>query len=222
MARKEKAEGRKGDDVAKYAALVTLTVTWFTVIKMLFNGQWSWFVLHPTLESLAMFLITYGIMTLQPTSQPRTKAAGLSRHQGAILFLGLPALLTGTFAIIMNKIDAGKPHFISWHSTLGIIAAGWIVFQVCIGGASVWLNGKAFGGPNKAKSVWKWHRFSGYVLFPLLLITVNLGGALSNWGQKNVWLPIRLIAYGLAPLVSWVAILSRVRYHPLLLDLLCY
>ncbi|KAF9027588.1 hypothetical protein BDP27DRAFT_1437104 [Rhodocollybia butyracea] len=73
MARKEKAEGRKGDDVAKYAALgaplVTLTVTWFTVIKMLFNGQWSWFVLHPTLESLAMFLITYGIMTLQPTSQ---------------------------------------------------------------------------------------------------------------------------------------------------------
>ncbi|KAH7877901.1 uncharacterized protein C8R40DRAFT_1039565 [Lentinula edodes] len=220
----EKAEGRQGDNFARYAALVqrrripsltvyqvTLVVTW---LVMLINNptQVGWFLLHPTLESLAMLFFTYaGILTLQPTSQPRTKAAGLSRHQSAILFMAFPALLIGVCAIVMNKIELGKSHFRSWHSVLGIIATGWIVIQILIGGGSIWFGGKAFGGGMKAKSVWKYHRLSGYILFPLLLITVDLGGALSHWGEKNVPLPIRLVAYVFAPLVCLVAILSRMR-----------
>ncbi|KAJ3867401.1 hypothetical protein EV359DRAFT_78650 [Lentinula novae-zelandiae] len=210
----EKAEGRQGDNFARYAALgasaVTLAVTW---LVMLINNptQVGWFLLHPTLESLAMLFFTYGISTLQPTSQPRTKAAGLSRHQSAILFMAFPALLIGVCAIVVNKIELGKSHFRSWHSVLGIIATGWIVIQILIGGGSIWFGGKAFGGGMKAKSVWKYHRLSGYILFPLLLVTVDLGGALSHWGEKNVPLPIRLVAYVFAPLVCLVAILSRMR-----------
>ncbi|KAJ4501836.1 hypothetical protein C8R41DRAFT_892397 [Lentinula lateritia] len=187
----EKAEGRQGDNFARYAALVTLAVTW---LVMLINNptQVGWFLLHPTLESLAMLFFTYGILTLQPTSQPRTKAAGVC-------------------AIVVNKIELGKSHFRSWHSVLGIIATGWIVIQILIGGGSIWFGGKAFGGGMKAKSVWKYHRLSGYILFPLLLVIVDLGGALSHWGEKNVPLPIRLVAYVFAPLVCLVAILSRMR-----------
>ncbi|KAJ3997210.1 hypothetical protein F5050DRAFT_1879976 [Lentinula boryana] len=210
----EKREGRHGDDIARYTALgasaVTLVVTWFV---MLINNpaQVGWFLLHPTLESLAMLFFTYGILTLQPTSQPRTKAAGLSRHQSAILFMAFPALLIGVFAIVMNKFELDKRHFRSWHSVLGIIATGWILIQISIGGASVWFGGKAFGGGMKAKAVWKYHRLSGYILFPLLLVTVDLGGALSHWGEKNVPLPIRLVAYVFAPLACLAAILSRMR-----------
>jgi len=208
----EKKEGRKGDSLARYAAIsasaVTMTVTWFV---MLTNNPTNvgWFLLHPTLESGAMLLITYGIMTLQPTSQPRTKAAGLSRHQAAILFIGLPALLMGTFAIVMNKFVAGNAHFQSWHSVFGIIATGWIVAQVLFGGASVWFGGRALGP--RAKAMWKYHRLSGYLLFPLLLVTIDLGGGFSHWGERNVWFPIRLIAYMVAPLVCLVAVLSRIR-----------
>ncbi|KAJ4488406.1 hypothetical protein J3R30DRAFT_3435640 [Lentinula aciculospora] len=210
----EKAEVRRGDDVARYIALgacsVTLVVTW---LVMLINKptQLGWFLLHPTLESLAILFFTYGIITLQSTSQPRTKAAGLSRHQSAILFMAFPALFIGVWAIVMNKFELDKRHFRSWHSVLGIIATGWIVIQISIGGASVWFGGKAFGGGMKAKAVWKYHRLSGYILYPLLLVTVSLGGALSHWGEKNVPLPIRLITYVFAPLACLVAILSRMR-----------
>jgi len=210
----EKKEGRKGDSLASYAALsasaVTLVVTW---LVMLFNQPTSvgWFLLHPTLETLAMLLITYGIMTLQPTSQPRSKVAGLSRHQAAILFIGLPALLVGTFAIVMNKFAGGKPHFKSWHSIFGITAAGWIVIQVLVGGSSVWFGGRVLGGGAKAKAIWKYHRLSGYFLFPSLLATIVLGGGFSHWGERNVWFPLRLVAYVVAPLVCFVAVLSRIR-----------
>ncbi|KAJ3843272.1 hypothetical protein F5878DRAFT_605358 [Lentinula raphanica] len=210
----EKAERRQGDDIAKYVALgasaVTLVVTWFVMLTSN-PTQVGWFLLHPTLESLAMLFFTYGILTLQPTSQPRTKVAGLARHQSAILFMAFPALLIGVWAIVMNKFELGKRHFRSWHSILGIIAAGWIVIQISIGGGSVWFGGKAFGGGMKAKAIWKYHRLSGYILFPLLLVTVNLGGALSHWGEKNVPLFIRLVAYIVSPLVCLVAVLSRMR-----------
>ncbi|KAJ3741891.1 hypothetical protein DFH05DRAFT_1527589 [Lentinula detonsa] len=213
----EKGERRQGDDIARYTALgasaVTLVVTWFV---MLINNpaQVGWFLLHPTLESLAMLFFTYGILTLQPTSQPRTKAAGLSRHQSAIVFMAFPALLIGKLAFSeLGLLAPFCEQMISNHGpqVLGIIATGWIIIQISIGGASVWFGGKAFGGGMKAKAVWKYHRLSGYILFPLLLVTVDLGGALSHWGEKNVPLPIRMVAYVFAPLVCLVAILSRMR-----------
>lgn len=42
--------------------------------------------------------------------------------------------------------------------TFGFIALLWLLFQVALGGGSVWFNGAAFGGGAKAKSVWKYHR----------------------------------------------------------------
>ncbi|KAF5391917.1 hypothetical protein D9757_001737 [Collybiopsis confluens] len=210
----EMSTGRRGDSVARYAALsasaITVVVTWFALLT---NSptQVGYFLLHPTLESLAMLAFVYGIITLQPTSHPKAKIAGLSRHQSAILFLGFPALLVGTLAIVMSKIELEKRHFRSWHSVFGITAAAWVVIQICLGGGSVWYNGKAFGGGMKAKQVWKYHRLSGYLLLPLLLLTVGLGGALSHWGEKNVFLPFRLLAFVVSPTVCLIAVLSRMR-----------
>lgn len=97
----------------------------------------------------------------------------------------------------------------------------------------MWFGGRALGGGVKAKAIWKYHRcvqthvsielllnrllqrLSGYFLFPLLLATVDLGGGFSQWGKNNVWFPLRLVAYVVAPLVCFVAVLSRIRYVPL-------
>lgn len=54
-------------------------------------------------------------MTLQPTSQAKTKAAGLTRHQLAMMGLGVPAIFLGTLAIVRRKSLHGSAHFISWH-----------------------------------------------------------------------------------------------------------
>ena len=56
-----------------------------------------------------------GILTLQPTSQAKTKAAGLTRHQLAMMALGVPAIFLGTLAIVRRKALHESPHFTTWH-----------------------------------------------------------------------------------------------------------
>jgi len=208
------AEGRTGDTVAMYLALsgaaVFTTVTW--VIILVNNPvNAGWFAFHPPLQSLSLSLLVYGILTLQPTSQPKTKAAGLARHQYAILFAAFPIIFFGTFAVMYNKYLHGAVHFKSWHGKLGIVSIGWIFVQVLLGGGSVWFGGAAFGGGSKAKAIWKYHRLSGYVLFMLLMFTAHIGGAWSNWGIKYSPWSMRVLAYGVCLLACIAGLYIRVR-----------
>ncbi|KAF8919631.1 hypothetical protein CPB85DRAFT_817591 [Mucidula mucida] len=209
-----KNEERRGDMLAFYAAMTASAVSLvITLIVVLSNHptQVGWFAWHPVMQALAMTLFTYGILTLQPTSQPKTKAAGLTRHQIAMFCTAFPVVAFGTFAVVYNKFIRDKHHFKSWHGTIGIACMAWIAIQVAIGGASVWFGGAAFGGGMKAKLVWRYHRISGYVLFVFLLLTVILGGGWSGWGEKYVSYPARFLAYTLSPLVVLVAVGVRAR-----------
>lgn len=55
-----------------------------------------------------------GILTLQPTSQPKTKADGLRRHQ-IVMLIGLSSILLGTSAVFVYKGSQGAPHYTTWH-----------------------------------------------------------------------------------------------------------
>lgn len=68
-----------------------------------------------------------GILTLQPTSQPRTKAAGLQRHKIA-MGLGAALILLGALAMIANKNAHEAAHFTTWHSVgaPGLSAVVWL------------------------------------------------------------------------------------------------
>lgn len=66
-------------------------------------------------SSLQVTNIYSAILTLQPTSQPMTKAAGLQRHQIAVL-VGLPSILLGTLAMWTYKASHGAPHITTWHA----------------------------------------------------------------------------------------------------------
>ena len=106
----------------------------------------------------------------------------------------------------------------------------WIVLQVFLGIGSVWFDGRLFGGNPRAKLVWKYHRcaaihfalllkpfisrccrLSGYLLFPLLLLTAFLGGLWSHFVTRNTVLPVRIILFGVAPLCALIAVLVRIR-----------
>ncbi|KAI0064692.1 hypothetical protein BV25DRAFT_1800427 [Artomyces pyxidatus] len=222
-----KPEGRQGDTVAAYAALVVVfhiaqvlaVVTWISVLSN-DPGSLGWFAFHPTLNTFAVVCFTLGILTLQPTSQPRTKAVGLQRHQ-LVMFVGLPTILLGTLAIYVNKNLHDSAHFTTWHGIFGSLSLFWLLGQTVLGATSVWFGGAALGGGAKAKSVWKYHRYacasipfialSGYVLLPLVLVTVNFGGAWSNWMQGHSAYVVRLVAFTIAPLAILVALYSRVR-----------
>jgi len=208
------SEGRKGDSVAIYLALggaaVFTTVTWVIILVNNPLGA-GWFALHPTLQSFSLLLLTYGILTLQPTSQAKTKAAGFVRHQYAIAFVGFPAIFAGTFAVMYNKYLHGAHHFVSWHGKFGIAAMTWIVFQVILGGGSVWFGGAAFGGGAKAKALWKYHRLSGYVLYVFLMLTAHLGGYWSNWGNNHSPSSMRILAFAVALLACVGGVYMRIR-----------
>ncbi|KAG1835731.1 hypothetical protein EV424DRAFT_21757 [Suillus variegatus] len=156
-----KSEERRGDKLAAYGALASMLifvcVTWFIVF---INNPTSagWFPVHPLLQSLGIGCFTYGILTLQPTAHPKTKAAGFQRHQKTMLAVGFPCIALGTLAIEIHKFSEGHGHFATWHGTLGLISVGWLVGQVILGGGSVWYGGAAFGGGMKAKMLWKYHR----------------------------------------------------------------
>ncbi|KIK06636.1 hypothetical protein K443DRAFT_89334 [Laccaria amethystina LaAM-08-1] len=212
--RYEMVEGRQGDTLAETTALFAVgTLAILTWVIVLSNDPRAlgWFALHPLLQTLAISLFTYGILTLQPTSQPKTKAAGLYRHQVAILLFGLPSILLGTLAVSYNKWLGGARHFSTWHGTLGIVCIIWLVAQVGFGAGSVWYDGAVFGGGIRAKAVWKYHRLSGYILFPLLLLTAHLGGAWSNWGAKYGSGSARFLAYTLAPILVLSGVYMRIR-----------
>jgi len=199
------------DSVAAYIAwsslLVFLLSTWFLVLS---EGM-TWFSFHPLLQSLSIVFFTYGILTLQPTSQPTAKEAGLERHQFAILGLGVPCIFLGATAIAYNKSIHEKEHLTTWHGTFGYLALFWLIFQAVLGGGSVWYQGAAFGGGARAKSVWKYHRLSGYLLFPLLLLTAHLGGGWSDWANSQAGPSIRFLAFTLAPMLIIVSVISRIR-----------
>ncbi|KAI6036850.1 hypothetical protein BKA83DRAFT_677766 [Pisolithus microcarpus] len=185
-----RTEDRKGDRTAEYAALVFVLVTWGIIFA---NDPKSlgWFAYHPILQSC--------ILTLQPTSQPVTKAAGLQRHQIAMFGIGIPCILAGTAFMIYNKSLHSAPHFTSWHGTFGIITVVWLLIQALVGGASVWFGGAALGGGMKAKAVWKYHRLSGYIVFTMTLVHSLPGGLMVHMG------------YTVAPVVILLAVYTRIR-----------
>jgi len=206
-------EYRRGDNLALYtalgSALVLLLSTWTIILSNNPKGL-SWFAFHPTLNTFAILCFTYGILTLQPTSQPKTKADGLQRHQAAMA-IGMVSLLLGSSSVYNYKTLHGADHFTTWHATFAFITASWLIVQASIGGATVWADGAIFGGAHRAKRLWKYHRLSGYLVILSLFTTVHLGGGWSTWVEDHSGHPARLVAYTLAPLGILVSIYSRVR-----------
>jgi len=207
-------ERRWGDNVAQMAAMfgaiAIVICTWVIVFS---NKPFTlgWFFWHPILQSLSIMFFTFGITTLQPTALPSTKAAGLALHQRAMFYLGFPAILLGVSAMWLNKYIHAAPHATTWHGVFGYVTISWMVIQVLIGGCSVWFDGRLLGGNPRAKMVWKYHRLSGYLLFPLLLMTVHLGGGWSDWVTMNSLYALRFLAYTIGPIVLFVGLFARIR-----------
>jgi len=213
-ARDVQLEERRSDKIALLVAILSAAVflasTWFIILSSNPKSL-GFFAFHPSLQSLGICLILNGILTLQPTSQPQSKASGLARHQFLILYFGIPSLLLGGTAIAYNKYLHDAPHGTSWHATFGAISLLWLLLQALLGGASVWYSGALLGGPAKAKLLWKYHRLSGYILFPTLLLTAHLGGTYSTWMTMNAGFFLRFGAYTVAPALIVCTVYSRVR-----------
>ncbi|KAF8604493.1 hypothetical protein BDV93DRAFT_507448 [Ceratobasidium sp. AG-I] len=209
----QRQEDRARDRPLMAVVLAIVVYTWYIVITAVSFSKLDFFAAHPPLQTLAVLAFAIGILTLQPTLSASSKAAGRVRHQIFQLGLGVPLLLAGSLAIIIHKQLNGWTHIKSAHSIVGLISIILIVLQGAIGAASLWHKGAAVGGEERGKALWKWHRLSGYIILPLLLLTVALGGSRTFWAR--MWIPreFRIPIFYISPVIAVLGLWARARIH---------
>jgi len=207
-------ESRRGDIVFALVSVCSLLLivgyTWNLVLTSN-PAQLGYFAVHPPAQTLAVLALFIGVLQLQPSRRPKSRERGLARHQVIMLGLGAPAILIGGGFMIWNKVDHSAPHFTSWHGKFGLIALLWICVHVVVGGSIVWFDGRVFGGQTEAKKLWKWHRLSGYLLLPFLLVTIHLAGAYADWVVAHTSRPARIFVYTILPIFALGGLFLRMR-----------
>ncbi|PNH43345.1 hypothetical protein VD0004_g4107 [Verticillium dahliae] len=151
---------------AQILILALVAIIWSYILAhpvILFTG-------HPLAQSLAILILTQSVLVLQPTHDAAQKRQGQRVH--AVLNLAAFLLLVAGVTIIeVNKFRSHGPHFHSLHGYLGVLVAALIVLQYLVG-FTMWAAPSLYGGDDRAKAVWKYHRASGYGLYVALLATV--------------------------------------------------
>lgn len=140
-----------------------------TVFYGIFTHDMIFMSSHPLLNSAGVVLIVEAILILQPTESPQQKRAGAITHS-VLNSLGSSALFAGLIIIEINKGDHAR--FDSLHGRLGLTTYILIFIQGNIGAAMYYVP-QLFGGEEKAKSVWKYHRLSGYLVLASLTMTAT-------------------------------------------------
>lgn len=168
------------------------------------------FSAHPLAQSLAILTLVQSILSLQPTHTPEQKRVAQRVHASLNLFAFL-ALVTGVTIIEYNKQASHGQHFHSAHGYLGVISAIVILLQYFVG-FTMWATPQLYGGERGAKTIWKYHRYSGYLILMLLLVTVCY--ATGTDYNKNV-LKIKPWATIILSLLIFVGVFPRIQKQKL-------
>ena len=94
---------------------------------------------------------------------------------------------------------------------MGIVTSIVILLQALVG-ITMWATPKLYGGEDKAKSIWKYHRWSGYAVLTLMLATVV--AATKTPYVENV-LHIKFWATLLLAVVTLVGVVPRIQKQKL-------
>ncbi|KAH8820010.1 hypothetical protein F5884DRAFT_658712 [Xylogone sp. PMI_703] len=153
--------------IAQAGIVLLVALTWANV----FLTPLIFFSPHPLLNTSGLLLLTQSILLLQPTHLPAQKRSGTYAHFG-INVLALSLLASGLVIIEINKFSHNGTHFESPHAILGLITYISLLLQSAVGVAQFFFPA-VFGGVDKAKAVYKYHRWAGYVILGLMLGTVG-------------------------------------------------
>lgn len=193
--------------IAQFGAVILVAMIWasvFTKDLILFSG-------HPLAQSLAIFTLIQSVLSLQPTHTPDQKRTGQRVH-AVLNFLAFLLLVAGLSIIEYNKFLQGPgSHFHSLHGYLGVILSIVLLLQYIVG-FTMWATPSLYGGDDRAKSIWKYHRWSGYLVLVLLLVTVVT--ATGTPYNANV-LKLKLWAVLITSLLILTGVMPRVQKQKL-------
>ncbi|KAF4969438.1 hypothetical protein FZEAL_10227 [Fusarium zealandicum] len=164
--------------IAQLGIILLVVLVWASVL----TKPLILFSYHPLLQSLAVLTLAQSILSLQPTHTAEQKRIGQRIHASLNLVAFL-LLVAGVTIIEYNKISSNGDHFHSIHGYLGVTTSIVLLLQYAVG-FTMWATPKLYGGEDNAKSIWKYHRWSGYFILVLLLATVV--SAVDTDYNKNV------------------------------------
>ena len=99
----------------------------------------------------------------------------------------------------------------SSHAILGLITYIFLGIQALVGFTQYFVP-KLYGSVDKAKSLYKWHRISGYVILVLLLSTV---AAATQTDYNKTTLDIKLWAVIISALLVLIGVVPRIKKQKL-------
>jgi len=164
-------------------ALLFASTVWYITS----SADYFFFIWHPTLMAMVLLMATQGTVVLQK-AQDKDAALNFHKLMQSITFL---SVIGGFYVIYTFKKMGDKEHFISPHGKFGLISFSLILIQAIAGSTLVNFPG-VVGGPAKAKALYSYHRFSGYLLLSFIWLTA-LGGTQAEWTKNQfdhlwVWL----------------------------------
>ncbi|KAF2478169.1 uncharacterized protein BDR25DRAFT_275955 [Lindgomyces ingoldianus] len=192
--------------IAQAGIWILAAIVWGAI----FSHNLIFFSSHPLLNSAGILLITQAALILQPTHTPSQKRDGTLAHF-ALNLVGISALLAGLIIIEINKAGPGHAHFESPHAILGLITYISIFLQAIVGFTQYWTP-SLYGGVDKAKAVWKYHRVSGYMVATLGLATI----CAASWTDYSLGvLHIQHWAVIVASVLVLVGLVPRIKLQKL-------
>jgi len=198
-----------GTAILAQAGIFILTaLVWAAV----FEHEVIFFSYHPLLNSLAVLLLVQGLLVLQPTATQKDKVRGTYVHS-ALNTAGVALLIAGLVVIEMNKASHPETRFQSVHGKMGLVAYIIIFLQWFIGLAMFYLQKTPlFKSVDQAKTLYKYHRMSGYTLAVYMLAVV---AAATQTGFNENVLHIKLWALIVASILVLVGLVPRIKKHKL-------
>lgn len=191
--------------ISQIGVLAILVLTWITVLRgdiILFTG-------HPLAQSIGVLAVIQSIIVLQPTHTPDQKRIGQRIH-GILHLVSLCSFIAGVAVIEYNKIHNGLAHFHSPHAYIGVITCIVIALQYLVG-FTMWAVPVLYGGEANARKVWKYHRYSGYLV--LILLIASLVSAAKTDFMKVLGMEFWIMAVGCVAVV--IGIIPRIQLHKL-------
>lgn len=164
------------------------------------------FSAHPLLNSAAVLFFIEAILIVQPTHTAKQKKQGAYVH-AALNDIAVLAAIAGLVVIEYNKFAHNGIHFESAHAILGLITYIIVILQALVG-ITMFFIPALYGGVDNAKSLYKYHRASGYTVLVLMLATV----CAATYTTFNVSvLGIQLWAVIVSSLLVLAGVLPRIR-----------
>jgi hypothetical protein len=175
-------------------------------VHLLILAYSVWSLTNPQLlASTALLLQVQAALILQPTATPDQKVLGTRIHY-TIQLLSILCFLSAFTVIEINKGD--HPHFVSPHGILGLTTIILVVLQASFGVIQFFFPVPILGSVDAGKRVYKYHRWTGYVLL-LLEVSTVLAATQTPYNLNAIHIPTWGVA--IAVILILLGVGARIR-----------